>query len=347
MDNKILICLDLIKYPNRGLGRVSLDFSQQLIKTGGFDFTYLMPPKMKIAHLENQRILELGSWQRFSSSYMKEFEVCHVIHQLPRFNYNKAKKMVLTIHDLNFLYTKSPFKQKKYSHIVQSAINKSDAICFISNFTRDDCYEHLSIPSDKITQVVYNGVNELESPSAKPAWCPNDNFLFSIGQFLNKKNFHVLIPLIQKLPQFSLVLAGENNTQYGNELKKIIHQFNLQSRIILPGAISEREKSFLYHNCEAFVFPSVAEGFGLPVVEAMKCGKPVFCSDKTSLKEVGGKFAFFWENFDSDYMLEIFQKGLHQFKSDNTINLEQLKYANLFSWEKNIKSYVEIYNKLI
>ncbi len=347
MDNRILVCLDLIKYPNRGLGRVSLDFSQQLVKSGGFDYTFLMPHKIKVKHLEDQRITELSTFRKFSSAYMKEFDVCHVIHQLPKFSFNKAKRMVLTIHDLNFLYTKSYLKQKKYQHIVQSAINKSDAICFISNFTRDDCFEHLAIPSDKITEVIYNGVNDLVIPSNKPSWCPDNNFLFSIGQFLDKKNFHVLIPFIKQLPQFSLVLAGESNTQYGNELKRLIHQNKLESQIILPGAISEGEKSYMYHNCDAFVFPSIAEGFGLPVIEAMKCNKPVFCSDKTSLKEVGGKFAFFWENFDPDYMLDIFQQGLNKFNSDKSMKVRQLQYANSFSWEENVKSYIEIYRKLI
>lgn len=347
MDNKILVCLDLIKYPNRGLGRVSLDFSQQLVKSGGFDYTYLMPPNIKVKHLEGQNITKLTTLRKFSSSYMKEFDVCHVIHQLPKFSYNKAKRMVLTIHDLNFLYTKSPVKQQKYRHIVQSAINKSDAICFISDFTRSDCFEHLSIPSDKITEVIYNGVSDLAIPANKPAWCPDNNFLFSIGQFLDKKNFHVLIPLMQMLPQFSLVIAGENDTVYGNEVKRMIHQCDLENRILLPGSVSETEKSFLYHHCDAFVFPSIAEGFGLPVIEAMKCGKPVFCSDKTSLKEVGGKFAFFWENFDPDYMLDIFQWGLNKFNSDQSMKVKQLQYANSFSWEENVRSYIEIYRKLI
>lgn len=347
MDNKILICLDLIKYPNRGLGRVSLDFSQQLVKTGGFDYSFLMPPKIKVKHLEYQKIVELNIFRRFSSGYMKKFDVCHVIHQLPKFSYNKAKRMVLTIHDLNFLYTKSPVKQQKYRQMVQSAINKSDAICFISDFTRSDCFEHLSIPSDKITKVIYNGVNDLAIPSNKPFWCPENNFLFSIGQFLDKKNFHVLIPLMQKLPQFSLVIAGENDTAYGNEIKKMIHQHNLENRILLPGPVLESEKSFLYHHCDAFVFPSVAEGFGMPVIEAMKCSKPVFCSDKTSLKEIGGNFAFFWENFDPEYMLDIFQKGFNKFNSDQSIRVKQMKYSNSFSWEENVKNYIEIYRKLI
>lgn len=347
MKNKILVCLDLLKYPNRGLGRVSLDFSNQLVKTNDFHYCYLVPPHVHVDHLKEQRSIELNTIRKFSSAYMKEFSVCHIIHQLPKFSYNKAQKIVLTIHDLNFLYTKNKIKQKKYRHIVQSAIDKSDAICFISNFTRDDCFNHLSISPDKITEVIYNGVGELAIPSEKPNWCPENNFLFSIGQFLDKKNFQTLVPFMQQQPQFSLVIAGENNTPFGNELCSLIREKGLENRIVLPGPVTEQEKSFLYHKCEAFVFPSLAEGFGLPVIEAMKCGKPVFCSDKTSLKEIGNSFAFFWTHFDPEYMSDVFQRGLNAFKADDSIKTGEQLYANSFSWEKNVKSYIDVYKRLV
>ena len=76
----------------------------------------------------------------------------------------------------------------------------------------------------------------------------------------------------------------------------------LEERIILPGEISDMDKYWLYKNCEAFVFPSMYEGFGLPVIEAMNFGKPVFLSTFSSLPEVGGKYALYWENFDSQLM---------------------------------------------
>ncbi len=347
MKHKILICLDLLKYPNRGLGRVSLDFRQEIGKSDDFDYTHLVPYRIHTDQIKSQQIIELNALRKLSSNFMKEFSVCHIVHQLPKFSYKKARKVVLTIHDLNFLYTKSDWKQKKYGHIVQSVVDKADAVCFISNFTRDDCFNHLSISPDKITKVIYNGVSELATPSKKPDWCPSSDFLFSIGQFLSKKNFHVLLPLMKQLPDLSLVIAGENNTVYGRELRLLIHQNKLDSQVILPGPVSEAEKSFLYYRCNAFVFPSLAEGFGLPVIEAMKCGKPVFCSDSTSLKEIGNRYAFFWNHFDPGYMSDVLTRGLDTFSCDSSIKAGQIQYANSFTWEKNVKSYVDIYKQLI
>ena len=98
--------------------------------------------------------------------------------------------------------------------------------------------------------------------------------------------------------------------------------------------------------CEAFLFPSIAEGFGLPVIEAMLCGKPVFCSNRTSLKEIGGEFAFFWNNFESGEMVKIFNNGLAKFKDEDFKN-RQFAYATQFTHKKNIEGYLNIYRELL
>jgi glycosyltransferase involved in cell wall biosynthesis len=348
MKNKVLICAELLKYPNRGLGRVSFDFTEALSQNSALDFSYLLAGSSLPKHLSNAPTVRLNTWRKFDSSYMQQYAICHVLHQLPKFSFSKARKTVLTIHDLNFLYTKNKKKQQKYHKMVQSAVDKADAIGFISHFTREECFRHLSIPASKITQVIYNGVNALADPSPRPDWCPESPFLFTIGQFLNKKNFHVLLPFMRKLPEnISLIIAGENNTSYGAYLKKEILTRGLRNRVILPGPVSEAEKSYLYHNCKAFVFPSIAEGFGLPVIEAMKCGKAVFCSDKTSLKEIGGRHAFFWTNFDAGHMLKVYEEGTEKFENSTTAIVEQTAYANSFTWKTNVDSYIQLYQHLL
>jgi len=278
---------------------------------------------------------------------MRDYDLVHILHQLPSYSIKKAQRLVLTVHDLNFLYTKNNSKKNKYLHRLKANAAKADVITFISHFTENDFKRHLPSLDQVKTKVIYNGSNKLKSQSRKPKWCTNQKFLFSVGLFLDKKNFHSLLPFLKELSSdYKLIIAGDSNTKYGELVKNQIKEFDLEDRVILPGMISESEKSYLYHHCEAFVFPSIAEGFGLPVIEAMSVGKPVFCSDKTSLKEIGDEYAYFWNNFDPLTMKNVFEDGLDDFTNNETKKLKQIQYAQSYTWNKNATQYHNLYKSL-
>jgi glycosyltransferase involved in cell wall biosynthesis len=330
-NKKVLICLDRLKLLNCGLGQVAVNYGRELlnVKTNSFEFNFLLPARGFIEFEKKIAHTKLNLFRNLFSNYMKPYDLCHITHQLPSFSFGKGKKNILTIHDLNFIYTKSKQKKRKYTRSVQNNIYKSDAIVFISEFTKQIAYKYLNIPDSKIVRVIYNGVRPPGKNNEKPGWLPDKKFVFSIGQFLEKKNFHVLLPFIKHLPEdYILVIAGENNTRYGHKMEQIVVELKLANRIIFPGGISEEHKSFLYNNCMAFLFPSIAEGFGLPIIEAMLCSKPVFCSDRTSLREVGSEFAFFWQNFEPADMLEVYNKGLTKFLILNISLNSKLKIIN-------------------
>ncbi len=346
--SRVLVCLDRLKYLNCGIGQVSLNLGRKLIenKNSQFNLNYLLPAK-GFSEFDNRvNSIRLTAWRRLFPDFIKNFDLVHITHQLPVYNFGSAKKKLLTIHDLNFIYIKSKRKIEKYLRRIQGNIDKADAIVFISEFTKQICYQNLIIPENKIVRIIYNGVTAPVKNNNLPKWMESKDFIFSIGQFLNKKNFHVLIPFVKLLPEnYMLIIAGENNTIYGQKIKKLIIDSNLENRIFLPGGISEYDKNYLFHNCKAFVFPSIAEGFGLPVIEAMLCNKPVFCSNRTSLKEIGNKFAFFWDNFDAEDMLEIFNKGMAGFNLEYM--QEQFEYAMTYTYERNVSEYLKLYKELI
>jgi glycosyltransferase involved in cell wall biosynthesis len=101
-------------------------------------------------------------------------------------------------------------------------------------------------------------------------------------------------------------------------------------------------------NCTAFLFPSIREGFGLPPIEAMSFGKPVFLSDKTSLPEIGGEVSNYWTNFDPEYMKEVLLNGLSHFES-NKIEIETLlkKRAASFDWKVAAAQYFDVYKQIL
>ena len=153
----VLISSDKIDNPNSGLGRVACDFNDALIEASPseMDLSFLVTNKPKEGILVNQRTEILNLWKRYFASYLKKYDLFHASYQGPSYKIKGAKKTVLTIHDLNFLFTKSEKKQKKYLKRIQSNVNDADAIVFISNFTHETCINQLHIPSDKIIRIFY------------------------------------------------------------------------------------------------------------------------------------------------------------------------------------------------
>ncbi len=119
----------------------------------------------------------------------------------------------------------------------------------------------------------------------------------------------------------------------------------IQENINLIGQVNEREKSWYYNNCYAFAFPSVAEGFGLPVAEAMSVGKPLFLSDKAALPEIGGNVAFYFRDFSGSLMQETFAAGMRRYQQFD-MQHEIIQKGKEYCWEQAAKEYWNIYRSL-
>ncbi len=128
---------------------------------------------------------------------------------------------------------------------------------------------------------------------------------------MHKKNFHVL-PALLVGNDHELIISGVE-TPYKSKIMEEAEKFGVTDRVKITGTISEEDKAWYYKNCTAFVFPSIAEGFGLPVIEAMHFGKPVFLSTHTSLPEIGGDAAFYFPTFEPADMQATFANGMAEF----------------------------------
>ncbi|MEI9911174.1 MAG: glycosyltransferase [Bacteroidota bacterium] len=153
-------------------------------------------------------------------------------------------------------------------------------------------------------------------------------------------------PALLEGNNYELVIAGLNHFDYAKKVMEEARRWQVEDRVKLIGAIDEKNKYWYYRHCEAFMFPSVAEGFGFPPLEAMHFGKPVFLSDRTSLPEVGGDAAYYFSDFDPRAMRSVFEKGMNDFKNHNRIPAIK-RQASLFNWNKTAGEYLDIYRKLI
>lgn len=256
----------------------------------------------------------------------------------------RTAELVLTIHGLHFLDESPPAAAARELAKVQTLIDRACIISVVSQFTETLVRKKLQVGSRPI-EVIPNGIVHAGGRARRPAWAPERKFLFSVGTFFSRKNFHVLVPMMRHLPGYDLVLAGDANRVYGMQVRDAVRAAGLEKQIIIPGEITEGEKQWLYENGEALLFPSVSEGFGIPVIEAFHLGKPVFCSKFGSLPEVGGTHAFYWETFEAERMAQLVQDKL---AADRPENREaRISYASGFTWAKTAAGYQRIYNSLL
>lgn len=286
-------------------------------------------------------------WHKLFFPKLKDVDVWHMTHQstsyVPK---SKQVKKVLTIHDLNFLYEKkSEAKIKKYIQRCQRSIDLCDYIVAISEYTKQDVLAHLDIGSKPVT-VIYNGCKVKEFPEYNtPAYQPVRPFLFSLGVVLPKKNFHVLPPLLIG-NDYELLIAGNTSSDYVQKIVDEAERFDVRERVKILGAVSDKDKYWYLKSCSAFLFPSLTEGFGIPAIEAMHFGKPVFLSTKTSLPEIGGEYAYYFESFDAGAMRYVFEKGMESYAETKPMQ-KIIEHARQFSWDESAKRYWEVYRSLV
>lgn len=346
----ILFDCERLKYPNTGLYTFCESLGAALVRNANGDqhITAYVPIAEKGILGDRASYFIQKSWHKLLICQTSKFDVWHISNQVSRYYPPKGRvKVLLTIHDLNFLIEKQdrPSRIKQHLDQIQNRINRSSAIVCISHFVLDQVREYLDVKGKEIS-VIYNGCTVNEYPEFNmPAFRPSKPFLFSIGTVLPKKNFHVL-PALLKENDYELVIAGNLSApEYVNKILEEAKRLGLRDRVHVIGSITKEERCWYYRNCRAFVFPSIAEGFGLPVIEAMHYGKPVFLSTHTSLPEVGADAAYYFQDFEGEHMRNILKAGLIHFDLNNGSDKAK-KRAAQFNWDDTARGYLRLYNSL-
>ncbi|XWW48123.1 glycosyltransferase family 4 protein [Fibrella sp. USSR17] len=347
----IFVDTERIRDLNSGLGQTCLRVGQELVRQQppGTSLTFLVPPGQAGVFGPASGTLHYreASW-RYKLYSPGQFDVWHNLHQDGAYwPAQRPRKLVLTINDLNFLERADYSQAKKNRKLaaVQRRINRAQVLTTISDYTGTVVREHLHVPEQTPLQTVYIGVSDLPTPPtdlpAALAGLDKPFFLY-LGVLHPKKNIHVLLAIAQAFPDYTLVLAGRNDHPYAQHLREQVSQLGIDN-VLQTGPVDEATKSWLYTSCEAFLFPSLSEGFGLPVVEAMSVGKPVFLSRLTSLPEVGGREAFYFDSFEPEDVVETLRAGMRDYY-DDPLKAQRLQWqANRFRWENTAKQYWALY----
>lgn len=340
------------KSPVSGLYQVCLNLGNALLHHADREkeeFTFYVHRSQPALFGNNQRYLIHSESHRFFQRALRQScDVWHSTIQDARIKpHNRRIKLVLTIHDLNFLIQRKdePSKIKKYLKRVQAGIDRADYIVCISEYTRQTVLNHLQTHG-KPVDLIYNGctINEFPGFDA-PVYRPSRPFIFALGALVPKKNFHVL-PCLLKHNDYDLVIAGTRHKEYEDQIMQEAALYGVASRVKLTGEIREEDKHWYYKHCAAFAFPSLAEGFGLPLVEAMYYGKPAFISASTSLPEIGGTLAYCFDHFEPEYMQRVFDEGMQHYAQTKPMQAIRER-ALKFSWDQAARDYLSVYRKLV
>ena len=346
---KIAFDCERMKYPHTGLFEYCRQLGLALKATSepADKVTYYVRKGDKQFFSNEDTFLEQHTLHKFIFPWYKNLDLWHITHQTSMYVPLSTKiKKVMTIHDLNFLYEeKSESKRRNLLKKHQRNIDRVDHIVAISEFTKQDILRKLEVGNKPVT-VIYNGCTEEEFPNAeKPAYIPSSPFLLGLGTVNPKKNFHVLIPLLVG-NTYELIIAGNDDTNYKDKIMSEAARYQVADRVKIIGSVSDQDKSWYLKNCEAFLFPSIAEGFGIPPIEAMRFGKPTFLSNSTSLPEIGGTAAYYFNDYEPASMQKVFADGMNDYLQRKPA-AEIIRHALQFNWENSARAYWEVYKSTL
>jgi glycosyltransferase involved in cell wall biosynthesis len=272
---------------------------------------------------------------------------------------------VVTIHDVIPLVLPAysrPLHVRMYMRLVSAAAQRARAIFTVSQAAKADIAKSLGIPSERI-HVTYNAVDHGMQPTTDAASLEamrdrfgiSGDYLLYFGGFDSRKNverviraYHSARASFEKSHQ--LVLAGSLNL-VGHPLypdpRPLLKKLGMDKDTVVTGRVSEEDKVLLYSAATAFIFPSLYEGFGLPVLEAMACGAPVITSNVSSLPEVAGDAALLADPTSVDALAEAIVRVLNDSALREEMRERGLRRAGHFSWDDSAAKTLEVYRKVL
>jgi glycosyltransferase involved in cell wall biosynthesis len=262
-------------------------------------------------------------------------------HILP-LGLSKNIKKVLSVHDLvSILYPKTMANYNRFVHnlFFKSSIKNADHIMTMSEFTKQSIINYFNIDKSKIT-VIYGGVNENFCPYGKEKvqavlmrYGLKKPYILSVGTLEPRKNYSVLLQAFKNLnTDYNLVIVGKEGWK-AKSIFNTIRTLQLENRINILGYIEINDLPYLYNGAELFVFPSIYEGFGLPVLEALACGVPTICSNASSLPEVGGYAVVYFNPNSVDELHLKMQQVLDSNQLRESLKEKSIIQAKKFNWD--------------
>jgi glycosyltransferase involved in cell wall biosynthesis len=233
------------------------------------------------------------------------------------------------------------------------AVRRARHLIAISESTKRDLVRLLSAAERKIT-VTHLAADQRFRPLDRQEWqyaisaygLP-ERYILYLGINKPHKNLPFVVQVFHELrTDAKLVLAGKEDPRYP-QVREEARRLRLGERVVFLGDVPEKDLSPIYNGAEVFVFPSLYEGFGLPVLEAMACGTPVVCSNSSSLPEIAGNAAISLDPADTGAWVAALTEVLESEELRAELRKRGLEQAERFSWQKTARETLEVYQSVL
>lgn len=270
--------------------------------------------------------------------------------------------LVLTLHDIIFLEPRDKQNHSLYQNMgwlyrrldVPRILNKCRRIITVSNFEMENIISKLGISRERMA-MIYNGYNDWFKPIEETSqitkkYISDEGYFFFLGNTDPKKNTERTLVAYSKYLQQSGVkrklLMADLNPDYLNGIIQRHHIENIREHLLMPGYIVNSDLPYIYNGAFAFLYTSLRESFGIPLLEAMACGTPVITSNTSSMPEIAGHEAILINPGNSDEIADM----MLQLERDEVFYQKQkeigIKRAKLFSWRKTAEQLLMLYKEV-
>jgi len=317
-------------------------------------------PKIKLNNSLNNTNIR-GKWRLFhfiNRNFSKiklsfgNYDIYHQTHYNPfAYKYiSSNKKSVMTVYDMNFFVIPEAYKNNKLAYTLaewqKKSVSKADKIIAVSKNTKKDLIDIWNIPEERIT-VCYLGCDEINLKKIDTTRKFQQPYILFVGAREIYKNFTKYLSVFKAISERNkdliLVCTG---TPFNSFECNLINNLRLSNKVFQI-SVSESEMAALYRNAEIFVYPSLYEGFGLPLLEAMNAQCPVICSNTSCFPEVCEKAALYFNPYSIDDMVDVTTELLDSSSLKMKLIEEGNKRKKIFSWKKCAEDHIGVYKSII
>jgi len=322
-----------------------------------------IPGRLEDSSLDLIPLKSTNDWLRLASYLPKisrawQADILHTTYISPLI---APCKQVVTVHDVVFKRYPdffSPRDRILFSTLLPLTLHAVDAVITVSSHARDEIltfYPHLQgkvhVTLEAASSKLFKPINDVRAFERMQSEYEIDaNFILAVGNLQPRKNLSRLIEAFSRIREngnpLQLVIVGKSQWQ-SSDIYTLVKKLDLDDKVVFTGYVPDEDLAVLYNMAAVFVYPSLYEGFGLPVLEAMNCGTPVITSNCSSLPEVAGDAAILVDPYSTDAISAAMEKVLNDNKLERDLSVIGKDWSGKFSWAKTAESTMDIYQKII